>query len=222
MNKFSLMVRALVAAATLVGCTQKPATIDTSQQINSGVNILPEAVVASLKETPSKKLSSSDVPDLIEVMSDSQVPHYKLIELLRTAKMVPTLQQVGPYTIFAPTDDAFNKLPPGVLDRLMLPSHRAELVHFLNYHLLKGRIDTDALQHTDGQVPTLAGPSVVIKGIGGKVMVKDANVLSSEASASNGIVHWIDNVLLPPVTTSTNAQAQIVNPRMMDARMMDQ
>ena len=180
------------------GCVPKAKQFDNSQNINSGVNIVPEAVLASEKMLPSTKPSSTDVPDLVDIISDSDQPHYKMIELLRTAGLVPMLQQVGPYTVLAPTDDAFSKLPPGTFDQLLLPSRHDQLLSFVKYHLLKGRIDADAMRHTNGQVPTLDGRIVVIKGVGDRVMVKDANIIRTDAAASNGAVHWLDNVLIPP------------------------
>jgi len=173
--------------------------MDQSQRNDSAVNILPDAVLASMKESPSKKPTGDDELHLMDVISDSDQPHDKLKELLRASGLEPMLQQEGPHTILAPTDDAFSKLPPGVLDQLLLPSHHAALVDFLKYHLLKGRIDFDAMLHTNARVPTLDGPGVTIKGIGDKVMVNDANVIRSESSASNGVVHWLDHVLLPPM-----------------------
>jgi uncharacterized surface protein with fasciclin (FAS1) repeats len=187
----------ILICIAMIGCSPKPATMDTSQRINAGVNIVPTAVLAAEKEVPSKKPASGDV-DLIDVISDSDEPHYKLIEVLRESGLVPLLQEQGPYTILAPTDDAFAKLPPGVLDRLLLPSHHTDLVNFVNFHLLKGRITESEMIQTNGQVPTLAGPSIVIKGTGSKVMVQDANVIRSDSAASNGAVHWIDTVLIPP------------------------
>ena len=182
----------------LTSCSPRPVAVDTSQRINSGVNILPDAVLASMKEKPSTAPTGDEVLDLIDVMQDSEIHHSKWVEVLRTAGLVPTLQEVGPYTVLAPTDEAFDKLPPGVLDQLLLPSHHAQLLAFAKFHLLKGRIDADAMLHTNGRVPTLAGPDVIIKGIGGKIVVLDANVLRSDSIASNGVVHWIDNVLIPP------------------------
>jgi uncharacterized surface protein with fasciclin (FAS1) repeats len=184
--------------ATLIGCAPKPALTDYSQQINSGVNILPQAVLAAEKQTPSNRPTGGEEDDLVQVIENSDEPHYMLVKVLRLSGLVPMLQEVGPYTILAPTDDAFGKLPPGVMDRLFLPSHHQELVNFAKLHLVNGRIDSDAMIHTDGQVPTLAGPKIVIKGIGKKVMVQDTNVLRSESTAVNGAIHWIDGVLIPP------------------------
>ena len=118
--------------------------------------------------------------------------------MLRTAGCIPLLEEAGPYTIFAPTDAAFAKLPPGTLDELLKPANHAELVRFAKYHLMTGRLTANDLLHTNGSVKTLAGPTVIIKGIDDKVMVNDANVTRTDTAASNGIIHWIDGVLIPP------------------------
>jgi uncharacterized surface protein with fasciclin (FAS1) repeats len=188
----------IVGCLIASGCLPPPQTIDNSQKVNSGVNIVPEAVLASLKIAPSNAPTSSSVPDLIDVISTADQKHYTLIELLRGSGLVPMLQKAGPYTVLAPTDEAFEKLPPGVVDRLLLPSHHAELVAFVKYHLLEGQIGLPDLLQTNGQIPTMAGTKIIIRGIGDKAMINDANVLRSDSGASNGTVHWLDSVLLPP------------------------
>jgi uncharacterized surface protein with fasciclin (FAS1) repeats len=187
-----------ILLACIAGCgpTRKP--IDNSQKINAGVQIIPEAVLAAQKITPVHHGTAGDQIDLIDVISDSGQKHYTLVELLRTAGMVPLLQKTGPYTLMAPTDEAFDKLPPGVIDRLMLPANHQQLVDFLKYHLLAGRISFAEMLQTNGQVPTVDGPKIIIKGIDDKAMVNDANVIRSDSSAGNGVVHWIDHVLIPP------------------------
>ena len=194
----SLFVSFVALSFFLQGCgpTRKPA--DNSQKINAGIEIIPEAVLAAQKIAPSHQSTTADQLDLIDVISDSDQKHYKLVELLRSSGLVPLLQQTGPYTLMAPTDEAFNKLPPGVVDRLLLPSHHAQLVQFMKYHLLAGRISFTEMLQTNGQVTTLDGPRVIIKGIDDKAMVNDANVLRSDSTAANGVVHWIDHVLIPP------------------------
>lgn len=187
----------LAAILLLAGCSPAPQVVDNRQKVNSGVDIVPQAVVASMKLSPSTAPTSTQQPDLIEVMSAPDQKDYVWIELLRNSGLVPTLQQAGPYTVLAPTDEAFDKLPPGVIDRLLLPSHRAALIALVKYHLLNGRLDSVALQQTNGQLTTLQGGNIVVRGIDDKVMINDANVIRSDASAINGTVHWIDTVLLP-------------------------
>jgi uncharacterized surface protein with fasciclin (FAS1) repeats len=188
----------ILCACLLAGCAPAPKTIDDSQSINAGVNIVPEAVQASMKIKPSSQPTDTDLPDVIDVIQDSDEHHYTLIELLRTSGLIPVLQEAGPYTILAPTDEAFSKLPPGTVDRLLQPSHHAELLAFLKYHLMAGRITASDMLQTNGQLPTLGGVDVIVKGIGDKAMVNDANVIRSDAGGSNGTVHWLDTVLLPP------------------------
>ncbi len=179
------------------GCLPAPKAAPPAP-VNAGVNIVPTAVLASQKMTPSSQPSRIDEPDLVEVLQRSDQSHRQLIDLIRNSGLVTTLQAIGPYTIFAPTDDAFGKLPPGVLDNLLLPEHHTALVQFVKYHLFKGRISMSDLQQCNGQVTTLAGPIVIVKGIDSKVMVNDANVIRTDTAASNGIIQWVDGVLIPP------------------------
>ena len=187
----------VISLGLLSACSPAPQSINTSQRINAGIDIVPEAVVAAQKIPPSNLATTGDQPDLIDVISDSDQKHYKLIELLRDSGLIPMLQHSGPFTILAPTDEAFSKLPPGVIERLRQSDHHAELVAFLEHHILVGRIDLAQMLQTDGQLPTLAGSNVIVKGIGDKVMINDANVIRSESSAGNGVVHWVDGVLIP-------------------------
>ncbi len=198
----SVVATAVLVAAVLAdvggGCKARPPVIDDSQRINSGVNIVPRAVLAAERQTPSSGPATRSLPDLNDTISDSDQPHYHLIEVLRNAGCIPLLQEAGPYTIFAPTDAAFDKLPPGTLDELLRPANHAQLVRFVKYHLLTGRVSAGDLLHTNGSVKTVAGPTVIIKGIDAKVMVNDANVIRTDTTASNGVVHWTDGVLMPP------------------------
>jgi uncharacterized surface protein with fasciclin (FAS1) repeats len=189
------LVATLVITAALVGgCTPPPPTVNRSAQANAGVNIIPAAILASETQLP-----DDPRPDLISVISESQQNHEKILQALRLAGMVPDLQKAGPFTLFAPTDQAFNKFPPGAFERLLLPANNQQLRNLLLYHLLSGRIPLKALQDTNGRVTTLAGDSVIIKGIDNKVMVNDVNVIRAENGASNGVIYWIDGVLLPPM-----------------------
>jgi len=180
------------------GCVPEAKPRDTSLDASAGVNIVPEAILASEKITPSTQPSDDSRPDLISVLSRSPEHHEKFLQALRMAGMVPMLREKGPYTLFAPTDEAFAKLPPGTLDRLLQRPDRLRAL--LEYHILTGRVPFAQILQTNGQVATVAGEKqkLIIRGIGRKVMVNDANVIQSEQSASNGVIHWIDGVLLPP------------------------
>jgi uncharacterized surface protein with fasciclin (FAS1) repeats len=118
-----------------------------------------------------------------------------LLSALDAAGLTETLRGTGPFTVFAPTDDAFAKLPAGTLEALL--ADRAKLKSILLYHVVSGKLTAAdvAKQH---HLTTLQGATVTITLNGGKVMVNNATVIVPDVSASNGIIHAIDTVLLPP------------------------
>lgn len=118
-----------------------------------------------------------------------------LVAALTAADLVSVLQGAGPFTVFAPTDDAFAALPEGVLAQLLLASNKAALVKILTYHVVSGKVM--AADVTDGPVPTVEGQSVTLATMGG-VTVNGANVIITDVMADNGVIHAIDAVILPP------------------------
>lgn len=119
-----------------------------------------------------------------------------LVAAVQAAGLVDTLKSPGPFTVFAPTDAAFAKLPAGTVESLLLPENKAKLTQILTYHVLSGETRSDALAGKTLSVPTVAGPTVLIDGTNG-VRVNNANVISADISAENGVIHVIDTVLLP-------------------------
>lgn len=189
----------LLAGSILVGCTPSPRSVTTSRNNNGGVNIIPAAILVSEKESPDTNQPADDSrPNLIRTLSQSQQNHEKILKALRLSGLVPELQKAGPYTLLAPTDEAFDKFPPGTFERLMLPANLQQLRALLMYHLLSGRIPLKTMLDTNGQVRTLGGNPVIIKGIDNKVMINDVNVIRADDAASNGVIYWLDGVLLPP------------------------
>ncbi len=120
-----------------------------------------------------------------------------LLTAATAAGLGETLSAVGPITVFAPTDAAFDKLPPATLQQLMRPANREALRQIVAYHVLNGRVDAAGLVGKTMSSPTLEGSSLAIDGRGG-VMVNGARVLQSDIQASNGVIHSIDTVLMPP------------------------
>jgi uncharacterized surface protein with fasciclin (FAS1) repeats len=118
-----------------------------------------------------------------------------LAAALTAAGLVDTLKGSGPFTVFAPTDEAFDALPEGVLDALLLPENEAVLTSILTYHVVPGEVTSD--QITDGDVATVEGQSVTVSTENG-VMVNEATVTTTDVDASNGVIHVIDAVLIPP------------------------
>ena len=110
--------------------------------------------------------------------------------------MVDALSNAGPFTVFAPTNEAFNKLPAGTVETLLKPENKEKLADILQYHVYVGTLKTEYLQ--DGQsFEMVNGGKVAIAIKDGKVTVNGANIIAS-VPASNGIIHIIDGVLLPP------------------------
>lgn len=119
-----------------------------------------------------------------------------LTKALDAAALKDALQGDGPFTVFAPTDEAFAKLPAGTLDELLKPENRQKLVDILTYHVVKGRIPAADVVGVDKAI-TLNGQSVTVNVQGQAVRINGSNVIKTDIDASNGIIHVIDEVLLP-------------------------
>lgn len=119
-----------------------------------------------------------------------------LVSAIKAAGLVETLQRPGPFTVFAPTDAAFAKLPAGTLDSLLKPENKAKLVAILTYHVVPGRTMSADLNGKDLRVKTVEGEEVTIDGRKG-VMVNNAHVINPDIAADNGVIHVIDTVLIP-------------------------
>ena len=119
-----------------------------------------------------------------------------LVAALKAADLVGTLQGAGPFTVFAPTDAAFAKLPAGTLDSLLKPENKAKLAAILTYHVVAGNVlAADVVKLNTAK--TVNGQSVAIAASGGKVTIDGANVSATDIKASNGVIHVIDSVILP-------------------------
>lgn len=117
-----------------------------------------------------------------------------LVTALQAAGLVDTLSGPGPFTVFAPTDDAFAKLPPGTVDALL--KDIPKLKSILTYHVVAGKVMAAQVVKLRS-AKTLNGQSVKITAMGGKVMVDNANVVKTDIVCSNGVIHVIDAVILP-------------------------
>ncbi len=120
-----------------------------------------------------------------------------LVAAVTAADLAETLSGEGPFTVFAPTDDAFAALPEGLVDALLLPENKDALIAVLTYHVLGAEVPSSDV--AAGDVETLQGESITITvGDDGTVMVNDATVTAVDVEASNGVIHVIDSVLVPP------------------------
>lgn len=119
-----------------------------------------------------------------------------LVAAVKAADLVETLKGKGPFTVFAPTDEAFAKLPEGTVESLLKPENKAKLVAVLTYHVVPGKVMAkDVVKLTEAK--TVQGSAVTIAAKGGKVTVDKANVVKTDIETSNGVIHVIDAVILP-------------------------
>jgi uncharacterized surface protein with fasciclin (FAS1) repeats len=134
------------------------------------------------------------VGDIVAIASETE-GFSTLVAALSAAGLVETLQGEGPFTVFAPTDDAFAALPEGLLEKLLLPENVGVLTSILTYHVVSGKVmSTDVMA---GDVPSVEGSSITLATDYG-VQVNDALVISADIEASNGVIHVIDQVIVPP------------------------
>ena len=119
-----------------------------------------------------------------------------LATALQAAGLVDTLKGKGPFTVFAPTDEAFAKLPAGTVENLLKPENHEKLVSILTYHVVPGKVMAKDVVKLH-EAKTVNGKDVKIMTEGGKVMVDNANVVKTDIACSNGVIHVIDSVILP-------------------------
>jgi uncharacterized surface protein with fasciclin (FAS1) repeats len=145
-------------------------------------------------EAPAEEAPAEEAADIVAIASGNE-DFSTLVAAVAAAELVEVLQGEGPFTVFAPTNDAFAALPAGLVDKLLLPENKDLLVKILTYHVVSGAVlEADV---TAGEVPTVEGQSITITTDMG-VQVNGANVVATDILASNGVIHVIDAVILPP------------------------
>ena len=152
-------------------------------------------------------LSASAQKTVVDIAVGSP-SHTTLVAAVKAADLVTTLQSAGPFTVFAPTNDAFAKLPKGTVETLLKPENKATLAKILTYHVIAGNLDAAAVVKaiTDGKgkvvLTTVSGGKLTASLKGGKVILTDekggtATVTATDLKAGNGVVHVIDTVVMP-------------------------
>lgn len=137
----------------------------------------------------------ADAPSIVGIAS-TNADFETLTAALKAADLVGTLEGKGPFTVFAPTDAAFEKLPPGTLEDLLKPENKAKLTAILTYHVVPGNVKAaDVVKLTGAK--TVNGQEVKIAVDGSTVTVDGAKVVTTDIAASNGTIHVIDTVILP-------------------------
>src|SRR4051794_23765023 len=140
----------------------------------------------------SKSAPKSDIVDTAVASGQFNT----LAKALQAAGLVDTLKGSGPFTVFAPTDEAFAKLPAGAVEDLLKPENKEKLVKILTYHVVPGEVKASQVVKLN-QAKTVEGQDVKIKVVGGSVMVDNANVVKTDIVCSNGVIHVIDSVIMP-------------------------
>ncbi|HVO15310.1 MAG TPA: fasciclin domain-containing protein [Alphaproteobacteria bacterium] len=120
-----------------------------------------------------------------------------LATALGAAGLIDTLKGQGPFTVFAPTDAAFAKLPAGTVESLLKPENKGQLVAILTYHVVPGAVMASDVVKLK-EVKTVNGAMLTVKTSGNAVMVNDATVTATDIKATNGVIHVVDTVILPP------------------------
>lgn len=122
-----------------------------------------------------------------------------LVKLVKAADLAETLSGAGPFTVFAPTDEAFSKVDAKTLEALGKPENKEKLAAVLKYHVVAGKVMAEDAKKLDGKsAKTVEGSEIKIAVADGKVKINDATVVKADIGASNGVIHVIDSVLLPP------------------------
>ena len=152
------------------------------------------ATEETVAEEVTEETVATDAGDIVAVASATE-GFSTLVTALTAGGLVETLQGEGPFTVFAPTDEAFAALPEGLLEKLLLPENKAVLVSILTYHVVAGKVM--AADIVAGDVPTVEGSNVTLDTMSG-VKVNAATVTTADVAASNGVIHVIDAVIVPP------------------------
>jgi uncharacterized surface protein with fasciclin (FAS1) repeats len=140
--------------------------------------------------------SMANEPNIVETAASTD-GFGTLVAAVSAADLAGVLSGDGPFTVFAPTDEAFAALPAGTVETLLKPENKDQLIAVLTYHVVPGKVMASDVVSLD-RATTVNGADVHITVDGGSVMVNKANVIATDVTASNGVIHVIDAVLLPP------------------------
>lgn len=193
MRKSILFV--LVLAAVVSACATAPTPTSVPPTQAPAPTLAPAPTKAPTVMPTVVPPTATSAPKTIADIAIADGRFKTLVAAATAAGLVDTLKSAGPFTVFAPTDDAFAKLPAGTVDALL--KDPAKLKDILLYHVVAGKVmAADVVKLTSAK--TVQGSNLTIKVDGPKVMVNDANVVITDIQASNGVIHVIDRVILPP------------------------
>ena len=181
-----------LGALAITATVMAPANAEDKKMTKSEMSGEKTVMVGGAAMFPSKNIIQNAV---------NSKDHTTLVAAVKAAGLVPTLEGKGPFTVFAPTNAAFAKLPAGTVDNLVKPENKATLTKILTYHVVPGKLEASDL--TDGKkLKTVEGEDLTVKRSGDMVMIVDAKGGSStvtipNVNQSNGVIHVVDTVLMP-------------------------
>lgn len=153
------------------------------------------AIAAALAATTALSALPAKAADIVDVAA-SNASFTTLVAAVKAADLVETLKSPGPFTVFAPTDEAFAALPDGTVEMLLKPENKDQLIAVLTYHVVPGAVTASDVVKLD-EAETVQGQSVDIEVKNGKVTVDGAKVIQTDITTTNGVIHVIDKVILP-------------------------
>ena len=191
-NLSSLLVAAAFSTVTFVSCNNEAKTEESKMDTTAKMEEVKPVEETGVMVGGANMVPSKDIVDNAAGSAD----HTTLVAAVKAAGLVETLKGAGPFTVFAPTNEAFAKLPAGTVDNLLKPEMKADLTGVLTYHVVAGAVKAADLK--DGQkIKTVQGGELTVSIKDGKVMINGANVTIADVISSNGVTHVIDAVLLP-------------------------
>ncbi len=187
-------MRKLLAPLAIVGLLVSCGGDDSDVTPSTEAASTEETTTEAPAEETTTEAPAEEATDIVAIASGNE-DFSTLVAAVAAAGLVETLQGEGPFTVFAPTNEAFAALPAGLVDKLLLPENKDLLVKILTYHVVSGTVL--AADVTAGDVPTVEGQNITITTDMG-VKVNGATVTATDIIASNGVIHVIDAVILPP------------------------
>ena len=191
-KRIALLSAVAFGALAITASVVAPASAEDKKMMKSEMSGEKTVMVGGAAMFPSKNIVENAV---------NSKDHTTLVAAVKAAGLVPTLESKGPFTVFAPTNAAFGKLPAGTVDTLVKPENKATLTKILTYHVVPGKLEASDL--TDGKkLKTAEGEELTVKKMDGKVWIIDAKggtsmVTISNVNQSNGVIHVVDTVLMP-------------------------
>ncbi len=183
---------------TLNGASVKVTPGDGASRVNESKILTPNVACSngSVQVIDAVLLPPAVKRNTIPAVAEKAGQFKTLLAALSVAELAGVIDGDGPFTVFAPTDEAFAKLPKGAVEKLLKPENRKQLVSLLKYHVVAGKLSAKELVRADG-VKTLEGGRVSVGISGGRVTINKAGVIASDVGADNGVIHVIDEVLTP-------------------------